>query len=294
MPIRINLLAEQQAAEEARRRDPVKRVIWVGSGLTVAMLLWSASLQLRMASARSELARVETKLQSVEDNSKEARQEWANTTQVETRLANLQRYSTNRFFCANVLDALQQVVLDDIRVIRIQTSHTFSTNAETSFRTNIVIPLPPKSGWALWKKRDPGLNVQGVVNSQLAAITNKLDIGKGGVPLKIKTDILTNDVQATANVEIIRPTTATEQVVLTIKARDYGLARGRRIDEFSKAIAAHPYFAQRLYQGEGKGISLRERAIQAEIDPADTVMPGKPFVPFVLECRYRETIRANE
>ena len=31
MPIRINLLAEAKAAEELRRHDPVKRVIFVGA-----------------------------------------------------------------------------------------------------------------------------------------------------------------------------------------------------------------------------------------------------------------------
>ena len=258
------------------------------------MVLWSISLQLRIASARAGLARFETKLQSVEENSKDARAEWGATMQLESRLANLQRYSTNRFFCADVLEALQQVVLDDLRVIHVQTAHTFSTNAESTFRTNIVIPLPPRGGWALWKKREAVVNVMAMVNNQLAAITNKLDEFKGSVPLKIKTEVLTNDVQATANIEIVRPTTSTEHIVLTIKARDYGTARGRRIEEFTKAIAAHPYFAQRLYEGEGQGIRLRERAIQAEVDPSDTLMPGRPFVPFVLECRYRETIRANE
>ena len=44
-----------------------------------------------------------------------------------------------------------------------------------------------------------------LVNAQLAGITNKMDEFKGPVPLKIKTEVLTNDLQATANVEIIRP-----------------------------------------------------------------------------------------
>ena len=32
MPIRLNLLAEAQEAEEMRRQDPVKRALLVGSG----------------------------------------------------------------------------------------------------------------------------------------------------------------------------------------------------------------------------------------------------------------------
>ena len=37
---RINLLAEAQAAEELRRRDPVKRATWLGAFLVAAILAW--------------------------------------------------------------------------------------------------------------------------------------------------------------------------------------------------------------------------------------------------------------
>src|SRR5512133_552686 len=79
MPIRINLLAEQQAAEEARRRDPVKRALWVGGGLVALMVVWIVLLQLRLASAKAELNRYESKLQTVEEDSKEIRADWAAT-----------------------------------------------------------------------------------------------------------------------------------------------------------------------------------------------------------------------
>ena len=46
MPIRINLLAEAKAAEELRRHDPVKRVIFFGAFLVALALVWSSSLQL--------------------------------------------------------------------------------------------------------------------------------------------------------------------------------------------------------------------------------------------------------
>ena len=47
MPIRINLLAEAKAAEELRRHDPVKRVIFVGALAVALTLVWSSSLQLQ-------------------------------------------------------------------------------------------------------------------------------------------------------------------------------------------------------------------------------------------------------
>ena len=45
MPIRINLLAEAQAAEELRRKNPVKRGIWIGGFLVLVVILWIAKLQ---------------------------------------------------------------------------------------------------------------------------------------------------------------------------------------------------------------------------------------------------------
>lgn len=294
MPIRINLLAEQQAAEDARRRDPVKRAIWIGSGLVMVMVFWAVSLQFRVVSARAELNRYEVKLQTLEEDSKEARGDWATTSQLESRIANLQRYSTNRFFSATILDALQQVALDDVRVVHLQSVHSYSTNSETTFRTNLVIPVATRKAWQFWKAAEPSADVLSVVSNQIAAITNKVDALKTAVPLTTKIDISTNDNQATARIEITKPVTAAEQVVLTIRARDYSNPMGKRVDAFSKSIATHPYFTQRLYQREGEGIRLKERAIQPDLDQTDPVSPGKPFVPFIIECRYRDTLRANE
>ena len=45
MPIRINLLAEAQAAEEMRRKDPVKRGLWVAGFLVLVFALWIVKIQ---------------------------------------------------------------------------------------------------------------------------------------------------------------------------------------------------------------------------------------------------------
>ena len=70
MPIRINLLAEQQAAEEERRRDPVKRGIYAGVALLVLMVLWVAVTQLKVSAARTELTDLDGRLKKVEETSK--------------------------------------------------------------------------------------------------------------------------------------------------------------------------------------------------------------------------------
>ncbi|MFA6545335.1 MAG: hypothetical protein WCS99_13035, partial [Limisphaerales bacterium] len=40
MPIRLNLLAEEQYLAEVRRRDPVKRAAWMGGFFVLLMLFW--------------------------------------------------------------------------------------------------------------------------------------------------------------------------------------------------------------------------------------------------------------
>jgi hypothetical protein len=293
MPIRINLLAEQQAAEDARRRDPVKRAIWAGSALVALMILWAISLQMRLVSARAELSHFETKLVAVEENSKDARQRWTTSGQIEGRIGDLQRYSTNRFFSANILDALQQLMIDDVRVVELQSAHSYATNAEAKFRTNLVFTIDNPKAWQFWKARQPRTDIGNLISNQLAVITNKVEALKSAVELITKIDLTTNGTRVNAAIEVTRPIAAVEQITLTIKARDFGNPLGKRVDEFSKAIASHPYFAQRLRPGDGEGIRLRERAIQAQVD-SDLSNASKPYIPFTIECRFQDIVRAHE
>ena len=64
MPIRLNLLAEAQAVEELRRKDPVKRVAWAAVVLVVLMLVWSSSLQLKAMMAGREVSKRESLMAS--------------------------------------------------------------------------------------------------------------------------------------------------------------------------------------------------------------------------------------
>ena len=59
MPIHINLLAEAQAAEELRRRDPVKRALFIGVSLVVVSLVWSGIVEINAFLAQERLAGVQ-------------------------------------------------------------------------------------------------------------------------------------------------------------------------------------------------------------------------------------------
>ena len=153
MPIRINLLAEAQAAEEMRRRDPVKRALWGASIVVVGVIAWSGSTQLKIVRARSALSSqesqwssIESKYQVVSDNQKKA-------GEVERKLASLSRLSTNRFIWGNALNALQQTMVDQIVVTRIRTEQVFTA----------IEPVLPKQGAAGMIPGKPGAAVEKTV-----------------------------------------------------------------------------------------------------------------------------------
>src|SRR5580765_342387 len=97
MPIRINLLAEDQAAEQMRRRDPIKRVVW-GAGLLITLVLaWSAWLQIRVGYASHEASEYEVRWTKLEKDFKRVTSNLQQTAEIERKLSALNRLATNRF-----------------------------------------------------------------------------------------------------------------------------------------------------------------------------------------------------
>jgi hypothetical protein len=127
MPIRINLLAEQFAAEEARRRDPVKRAAWIAGFIVFLMLLWGGYLQSRIFMAGRTLAAEKNKLQRLEKDSSLAAKNLKRTQEIETRLAAITAFTTNRFLWASTLNALQHVMVDNVVVVKIRGDQDFAT-----------------------------------------------------------------------------------------------------------------------------------------------------------------------
>jgi hypothetical protein len=293
MPVRINLLAEQQEAEEARRRDPVKRGIWMGASIIGLMILFSVSLQLRLNSARVTLLANQSRLESLAPEAKAVRADWQSIAEIEKRSENLLRYATNRFYWAAAFDALQRLKVDGVRIVTIDSEQSYATNAESRFRTNIIFPRPSRSKWRFWSSV-PQTNVLGAVSNQLAAITNRAEYASSKTPPITKVSLETNDTRIVVAVEIIKPASATEKIMLTIEARDYSDVSGRRVDDFKSAITHLPYFKERLQTTEGQGTRMKDRLFHQEFDPQDPVHPTKPFIPFTIECNYEERVRTNE
>ena len=156
MPIRINLLAEALAAEEERRRDPVKRGSYVAAVIVGCVVLWAVMLQLKIAGARRELGQLEAKWKSIEKNYQGAVNAQKASLDVETRLGALRNMSTNRFLWGNVLNAFQQTLgtggpseralLDGVHVTKLRTEQTYFITDGTPARTNGTAVVPGKPG----------------------------------------------------------------------------------------------------------------------------------------------------
>ncbi len=147
MPIHINLLAESQALEDMRRRDPVKRAIWVGGILGVFVLVWSGYLQTKAMVAGREVTRLEAQALTHESAYKQVREHEKKLDEANQKLRSLQQLATNRFLNGTVLEALQHTTVDDVQLVHLKTVNDYETIAEIKAKTNSssghIIPAKP-------------------------------------------------------------------------------------------------------------------------------------------------------
>src|SRR5882724_821022 len=138
MPIRINLLAEQQEADELRRRDPVKRATWVGGFLVGVLAVWSGYLQVRLMAATSEVNRYASEWKKLESDYKKVSANMEAAAEAESKWAALQALATNRFLWANPLNALQfvMVTVDEVQITALKTAQSYATTEAVKPSTN--------------------------------------------------------------------------------------------------------------------------------------------------------------
>lgn len=135
MPIRINLLAEEQAADELRRKDPLKRVIII-AGVVVAVVVFFAGMNtMRVKAATAEANGVRQSYEDIKDKEFALKEMRAMTGRLESNLDSLHRLATNRFLTAPVINELQYCVLDGVRFTQFVMNQRFEEYEE--------IPPPP-------------------------------------------------------------------------------------------------------------------------------------------------------
>jgi hypothetical protein len=136
MPIRLNLLAEAHAAEEARRRDPVKRAIWIAVLIIVVVLVWSSSLQLRAMLVHSDVSRLRGQANARTNEYQAIRDNQNRTADIKHKLASLRALSGNRQLQGTLLNALQQTTVVDVQLVRLRMEQNYICFEGTKSHTN--------------------------------------------------------------------------------------------------------------------------------------------------------------
>ena len=126
MPIRLNLLAEAQAQEEQRRRDPLKRVIGAGVLLVVLMLAWSSSLQVRSLLAKGAATSLDAQLASRTNQYRIVLENQQQVTDIKQKITALRQLAANRFLHGPLLNALQHTTVPDVELARLRTEHVYT------------------------------------------------------------------------------------------------------------------------------------------------------------------------
>lgn len=129
MPIRINLLAEEQYLAEMRRRDPVKRAGYLGGFLAVLALGWWGWLLLAKGADNRTLAGHQAAFTQIEKAAKEVADHQKRTAEIERNIHSLHRMVTNRVLWSDCLNAMQEVAQEPVQVTRIRVEQAYNVQA---------------------------------------------------------------------------------------------------------------------------------------------------------------------
>jgi len=119
-----------------RRKDPVKRSIWIGGFVVFVVLLASATLQFKIIAARSDVGALQASWKSIEKQVTEVNDHRNNTREIEKRLSAIDQFTTNRVLWASTLNALQHTPVPGVQIIHLRTEQIFALNENVKARTN--------------------------------------------------------------------------------------------------------------------------------------------------------------
>ncbi len=145
MPIRINLLAEALAEEDLRRRDPVKRAIFLGAFLVALSLVWFSSAWLEYMLDKQKLNNVEAEIQTQTNDYALVVNNQKKITDVQTRMDALDQLSAARFLQGNLMNALQLTYVPNVQLTRMRIDQSYTATPAIAAKTNSfgVIPGRP-------------------------------------------------------------------------------------------------------------------------------------------------------
>jgi hypothetical protein len=179
MPIRINLLAEAKVAEELRRHDPVKRVIFCGAFLVALTFVWSSSLLLEGVLAKKAVTDRRTEIETRTNEYQHMVVSQQKTIEVKNKLEEVQKWTDSRFLQGNLLNALQQAHVDGVRLTRLRVDQKYFYKEGTPPQNTVHGTTPGRPGTVTEKivvsleARDSSANPGDQVNKMKDAVANQ-------------------------------------------------------------------------------------------------------------------------
>ena len=144
MPIRINLLAEAQAAEELRRKDPVKRAFILGAVCVAAMAVVSLVIQSGVMSTNHKADVFNRRIQAVTNEFSVVMTDKDRLEQLNLNIRGLDLLAAERFLNGTLLNSLQKVSVDNVQMIRLRVDHSYALTEETKSKPTATTPGPAK------------------------------------------------------------------------------------------------------------------------------------------------------
>ena len=146
MPIRINLLADALAEDDLRRRDPVKRAIFIGVFLVALALVWFSSIWLEYMIDKKGLASIETEILAHTNDYALVKSNLKKIDDAQTRLDALEQLSAARFLHGNLMNAMQLTYVPNVQLNRLRIDQSYSATAAVPSKTNsfgVLAGRPP-------------------------------------------------------------------------------------------------------------------------------------------------------
>lgn len=146
MSIQINLLSEALAEEDLRRRDPVKRSIYLGAFLVALSLVWFSSTWLGHIVDSSKLSQIQAEIQDHTNDYGAVVVNLKKITDTQKKLTELQKLSADRFLQGNLLNALQQLYVPNVNLTRLNLNQSYAAldTKPPGVREHIVLTLDAK------------------------------------------------------------------------------------------------------------------------------------------------------
>ena len=110
-----------------RRHDPVKRVIFCGAFLVALALVWSSSIQLETMLARTAVTSRQTAILIRTNDYQHVVGNQQKINEAKQRLGDLNKLSNRRFLQGNLLNALQQIHVNNVQLTRLKVNQSYTS-----------------------------------------------------------------------------------------------------------------------------------------------------------------------